>query len=146
MMTRRHMLLITAALPACAGGGHMTKGGALKSSVRRHNLAVRWQQWRAASAFVHPAFRTKWMSGRVASAPNIRITDVAVLGIQPGDDGDTATVIVGVSWHGIDTTRVEQRAWQQQWRYENREWFLVDEKRPDPPPTPMRDAPAPEWP
>jgi hypothetical protein len=145
-MTRRQLLLLSLGLPACAGGGHMTKGGALKSAVRRHNLAVRWQKWRSAAIFVHPSYRQQWMAGRVVAAPHVRITDVSVLGIQPGEDGDTATVMVGVSWHRITSTSIEKRAWQQSWRYENREWFMYEEKRPDPVAAPVLTEPVPEWP
>lgn len=143
-MNRRHALgLLATALPACAGS-YLSRGEALKSSVRDFNLHVRWQKWQGAAAYVHPSFRNEWLTAHVSAAQYVRITDVQVMGVQPSEDGDTATVIVGVGWYRIPSTQIQQRAWQQEWRYEGREWVLVSERIPDPPATPPSDIP--QWP
>ncbi len=143
-MNRRYALaLIAGTLPACAGS-YLNRGDALKTTVRDFNLHVRWQKWRGAAAYVHPDLRGQWLAGHVAAAQQVRITDVQVLGVQPTEDGDAATVIVGVSWYRIPSTQIQQRAWQQEWRYEGREWKLVKERIPDPPKAPPPNLP--EWP
>ncbi len=144
MKRRDALALLTLGLPACAGGGHLTRDAALRDVARRFALHVRWKKWRGAATMVHPAYRAKWLASRAATR-HVHLTDVAVIGIQPAPDNETATVLLGVSWYRIPSTQIQQRAWQQTWRYEARQWFLVEEKLPEVPVAPA-DEPASAWP
>ncbi len=135
-------LLVAGLLLAGCGGA---TSGDLRATLQEYNKRVRWQAWQRAALHVDPAYRAAWMQQRVGAGA-VSLTDLQVVGVQPGKDDDEMIVHVAVGWYREPEMTVRTRVWTQTWRLTDGDWMLMAEEVAKVAPANPEAPPAPAWP
>lgn len=102
-----------------------------------YNDAMRWGQYRNATAYVPPDARAALVAdGR--SRADVQIADYELVQVDISEDKLTALVLVDVSWMLRSEGLMRQSSFEQSWERQDGRWSMVAEKRVAGPPMPRR--------
>jgi hypothetical protein len=125
--------LLAALLLSGCGGTFRGPEGNLTDQVRRYNEAVLWQNVGGAAHFVPSDQRKAFVKNQRDQLATRHVTEYTIREVRPGaKPDDEALVVVESSWYGISDTTLHTEVRYQQWRYRDRQWWMVGELKDDP--------------
>ncbi|MCA9546045.1 MAG: hypothetical protein KC613_16690 [Myxococcales bacterium] len=149
MLTRLGLCFVplAAALALACAGRPADKDKDLKEAVKLYNQHQRWGDFRTAARWVAPDKAEAWLAAR-QRASQIRVADMQLLQILPGDPPDTAaTAIVQLSWYTEPSMRLESSTRRQVWTKLESGWRVTEEGVVETPaPQDGPDEGQPSWP
>lgn len=121
--------LIASALISCAsfGKGQKNNNENLVKSVEAFNNAVRWEEYKAAAAFLSPLERDEFwdLSDRIQK--NIRIMDFQVRDITLADDKLSGKAVIRYRYYSPSDPYVQSKTVHQKLRFDAKEkaWHIT---------------------
>lgn len=97
----------------------------LEIDLSRHHIDLRWGRLENAAQRVHPDMRGEFLSHWAARMGNLELQDIELAGVVMAEDGDSADVIVNVTWITRDTMRVQTVAITEKWQRTDDGWRAI---------------------
>lgn len=118
--------LLAAALVGGAGcGKHLYSRNDLDVDLSRHHIDLRWGRVAEAARRVHPDLRTAFLQDWSRRAGEIELQDLEVVGVTEGKDGDSADVVLNVTWMDRATMQVKRSTVVERWSRTDEGWRVV---------------------
>ena len=109
-------LALTLVLGGVVGCGKRLFGrDDLEVQLSRHHIDLRWGRLENAAQSVQPDMRAAFLTAWAARISVIELQDIDVTGIVMSDDGDSADVLVTLTYIDRDTMRVVTTPVSEKW-------------------------------
>ncbi|HXX29837.1 MAG TPA: hypothetical protein VEJ89_03900 [Myxococcaceae bacterium] len=97
----------------------------LRSSSEDFEKSLRFQDYGGAAALVAPARRSAFLAARRKEANDLTITDMEVIDVQMGSDGQKAMVLSRMRWVKLPSVSEVSAEVQANWQVMGTSWYLV---------------------
>ena len=103
------------------GGATQAK---LKSTYEDFELKARWSESAAVAQLLVPERRDQFLAARARDGSDLNITDIELVNVKPGDDGQRATVTSRWRWFRLPSTSERVQEAKAVWVARGGEWLL----------------------
>ena len=120
---------LLAGLVTCGCMAPITPGQRLTEAARELNEEARFGRMDVAISRTSPGARPSFAQRRAAWGGNVRVVDIALVGISIEDDRLRALVTVDISWTRMDEGSLRTTRIAQVWTDRDGAWVLTRERR-----------------
>lgn len=131
------VIVLLASLAGGACGRHLYDRRDLDVDMAKHHIDLRWGRLGEAAMRVHPDMRGAFMEDWAKRAETVELQDLEIVGATLDEDGDSADVVLAVTYVDRTTLQVKRATVAEKWQRTDDGWRVV---RPLELPA---DAPAP---
>jgi len=129
-MLLRSMLLLVVVFPffACSTFGDKKKSMRdFSAAVEGFNTALRWGEYKMASAFVSPNLQEQFWRQADIMEKSIRLTDYDIRNVSTGTAGESFPVIIRFHYYITNDPHLQTQTVRQQWFYseEAESWMIT---------------------
>lgn len=117
------LLLLCAAASSC--GKHLYGRDDLDFGLSTHHIDLRWGRLQNAAQRVHPDMRAAFLEDWSTRLADVELQDIEVVGVSEGEDGDTADVVVQLTWVEKRTLALRQASVTERWVRTDQGWRVV---------------------
>jgi hypothetical protein len=100
----------------------------LKESVQEMNEAARWGRIDIAAQYVGPTYRQRFFASHASWGRRIQIGELEVVRLDLNPNRRAATVLVAISWYGLNQMSLRQSLVRQRWNLFEGQFVLDDEE------------------
>lgn len=120
-------LLVTALLVTALGscGKHLYSRQDLDVDLSKHHIDLRWGRLGEAALRVHPDMRAAFMEDWARRAGDIELQDLEVVGVTIAEDGDSADVVLALTYVERATLQVRRATTTERWSRTDQGWRVV---------------------
>jgi hypothetical protein len=111
----RLFLAAVAVVALCSCGKHLYTRDDLDVSLFQHHNNLRWGRLENASLTVTPEMRSAFLNLWAARMQRLELQDMEVAGVVMAKDGESADVVVSVSWIDKSSMTMQQSSMNEHW-------------------------------
>ena len=116
-------LVVSVASVAC--GKHAFNRQDLDVDLARHHIDLRWGRLGEAARYVHPDLRAAFLQDWATRARDVELQDLEIVGVTVSEDGDSADVVVAVTYVERATLQVKSTTATERWQRTDDGWRAV---------------------
>ncbi len=114
------MVLVLLVLGAC--GKHLYNRDDLQVELSKHHIDLRWGRLENAARPLQPELRGPFLTSWAQQIGQIELQDIELTGMALSEDGDTADVVVAVTWIERSTMAVKVTNLPERWVRTDEGW------------------------